>query len=186
MDLQTWLTAHTALALALLTVTGALSSIANGAVDGTKNPRLHALLSLVAGMSPGDVMKSLDALVRMLSGAPPAPPPQPPAKPRPPAQSGDAGPFVRRAMLPAAVAASLLLGCPQAANVVPPVSNLAACVVQGAIAKQSLAQIATSCGGDLVSVIEAILASSDPAVLSSPAFVEATSLAARLAARGAK
>ena len=79
---------------------------------------------------------------------------------------------------PAAVALCGLLalvdvGCPQAVPFVAPSAALAACVAADALKGDSVAQMATDCGSDALSVIMALLASEDAAVKTSPAYHEA-------------
>jgi hypothetical protein len=74
----------------------------------------------------------------------------------------------------------VLVACPQAVPVVGPSADLIACVTTAALKGESVAQIATTCGSDVLSVLEALLASKDPTVQASNAFHEATSTKARL------
>ena len=57
-----------------------------------------------------------------------------------------------------------------------PVADLAACIAGGALAKHTIAQIALDCGADVLSVVDALLASEDPSVAMSPAGAEAHNL----------
>lgn len=99
-----------------------------------------------------------------------------------------AGPSSRRGFVSAramigiaATTLTLSVACGVVQSVAPTAVPLAACVAQDAIAKKSLLQMVADCGGDLLAVLDALLASTDPAVQQSAAYAEAARLQAGLA-----
>ena len=84
---------------------------------------------------------------------------------------------MKRLALALSFVALTLTGCPKLAPLVPPVANFGQCVAADAVAGKTLIAIVNDCGGDLISVVAAILQSTDAGVQSSPAHGEAGKLA---------
>lgn len=84
-----------------------------------------------------------------------------------------------------ATALVVLTGCAALIPAAPPAIDFVACVTKDALDGLSIPQIASptppGCGGDVLTVIETLLASKDPNVQASAAFGEATRVKAGLA-----